>query len=107
MEEALRAGEQVSALSVRGGDAASVDIVAGAGLRAAVAIGASAKTDLSLPDDLTAPVRAGQIVGTARLVCGGEVLAECPLVAASDVEARSFLQSLRRIMRRWVLRFNP
>ena len=106
VEEALRAGEQVSALSVRGGDAASVDIVAGAGLRAAVAIGASAKTDLSLPDDITAPVRAGQIVGTARLVCGGEALAECPLVAASDVEARSFLQSLRRIMRRWVLRFN-
>ena len=106
-EEALRQGQRVSTLPVRGGAEASVDIVSGDRLSAAVPIGSSTKIDFSLPSDLTAPIRAGETVGTARLVSSVEILDECRLVTASDVEARSFFHSLNRLLRRWVLSFNP
>lgn len=46
--------------------------------------------EVSRTDHLQAPVRAGQTVGTCRVMAGEEELACLRLVAAEDVEARGF-----------------
>lgn len=106
-DRALEAGQFVAALPVARGERASVDIVAADALRAAVAVGSAAETQIDLPQALDAPVRAGDLVGTARIKSGGQVIAECDLVASEDVAERSLARSLRRLMARWVILSQP
>ena len=106
-ESVFDAGQVVASLPVKGGMPDAVDIVAETPLRAAVAVGRATETDLGLPKALRAPVRAGDAVGTARLLCDGQALAQCRLLAASNVEKRDFIQSVRRLLRRWVLLLQP
>lgn len=103
-ESALDAGQSVDALPVLGGDSETVAVVAEGPLRTAVPVGSRVRVLRSLPDAIHAPVRAGDRVGTAEIMIGDQVLARCALVAAGDVERRSLSQSLKRLLRRWVLR---
>ena len=103
-DRALEAGERVASLPVVQGDRKQIEIVAASALRAAVPVGGGARTVVDLPNELTAPVRAGAVVGRAQIRCGGQVLAACDLIAAEGSEARSFIRSLRRLMRHWSLR---
>ena len=106
-ESVFKAGETVARLAVKGGVAEAVAVVAGGPLRAAVRVGSAVETGVHLPDGIEAPVSAGQVLGDARLLCGGRELARCDLVAAADVPRRSFGQSVRRLLRLWVLRLQP
>ena len=49
----------------------------------------SVETEVLL-EELTAPVKAGDVIGTVRYSLGGEVLAEVDITAAGDVEAVTF-----------------
>ena len=53
---------------------------------------------------LNAPVYAGDLVGHARIKVGGDVAAQCSLVAAETVERLNLHNALRRILSLWVLR---
>lgn len=97
-------GEWVSAVPVTGGMQPSVNVRAGGTLSAAVPVGSRVETVFRLPDALQAPVRAGDVVGTMQMLSGGIVIAQCDLRAAADVEARSLLRSIIRLLRRWTLR---
>ena len=103
-EQALEIGQSVEALPVWGGEETSVEIVAKSPLKAAVPVGSQVQTVRILPEALRAPIRAGEIVGTAELRSGGRVLARCKLIAAHSVERWDLRQSLIRLLRRWVLR---
>ena len=107
MEAACEAGARLAELPVVGGEALSVDIGADGALKAAVPVGSVARTEIDLPNELEAPVLQGEQVGSASLVCGGQVLARCGLVADETVERRSFARSLTRLLRRWALLFAP
>lgn len=107
MEAALSEGERVAELPVQGGVDETVAVVAAGPLRAAVRVGSAVEIGKALPNRLKAPVGAGQVVGSARIVSGGQELARCDLVAAADVPRRSFAQSVKRLLRRWVLRLQP
>ena len=52
-----------------------------------------------LLEELTAPVKAGDVIGTVRYSLGGEVLAEVDITAAGDVEAVTFVSALRYLFR--------
>ena len=52
-----------------------------------------------LLEELTAPVKAGDVIGTVRYSLGGEVLAEVDITAAGDVEAVTFASALRYLFR--------
>ena len=105
-ERAFETGQQVAMLRVRGGMQGSVGVLAGATLEAAVPVGGLSAAQLDLPESAKAPVNKGQLLGTAALVSSAREYARCPLVAASDVEARSFTSALRRLLRRWVAAFD-
>ncbi|MGX8706410.1 MAG: D-alanyl-D-alanine carboxypeptidase family protein [bacterium] len=101
MENAYGAGETVRAVPVINGEAAAVNAVVEEPLRAAVPIGGSVDVAVTLPDSLDAPVHAGDILGTAAIKSGGDVVAQCNLVAAGDVEKVSLKQAFTRLFRNW------
>ena len=105
-EAALAAGQSVTGLKVRDGLADAVPVVAAEPLRAVVPVGSLAETVLNLPRSISAPVRRGDVVGTAQIKSGGQVVAQCDLLAAASVDRRSFADSMRRLFRNWVLRLS-
>lgn len=102
-ESALEEGQPIDAVTVRNGVIEVVNAVADAPLRTAVPIGNAVRVVRDLPKAIEAPVRAGQQLGTAQLVSGDRVLAECRLIAASDVAKRDLKQSIIRLLRNWIL----
>ena len=61
------------------------------------------KIRIDLPDTLQAPVAAGQLLGEARLTCGGEVIGVSPLVAAQSVPRDDLPARIRRCIEEWLL----
>ena len=104
MERALEFGQEVTQVSVLGGEQASVRLVASEALSGAVEIGKTVQVEVDA-NALTAPVRAGQVAGTARLVSDGKTIDSCDLVAANAVEAWSLVAAIRKVFRNWALQF--
>ena len=92
-------------VTVLDGDRASVDAIASEPLAGAVEIGAKVSVEVD-SKTLTAPVRAGQTIGTARLVSNGKTIASCPLSAATAVDAWSLSAAIRNVLRSWALQFS-
>ena len=104
MERAMEAGQEAAQISVLGGDQASVRAVAAEALSGAVEIGKKVSIEVDTTP-LTAPVREGQVVGSARLVCNGKIVDSCELVAANSVEVWSLAAAIRSVLRNWALQF--
>ncbi len=62
--------------------------------------GAQIEKTVSLPEQIDAPVAAGQQLGTLTLTADGEVLAELALIAPETVERLSWWQLTTRLLRR-------
>lgn len=105
MERAHAAGDAVAQVNVLDGESASVDAIASEDLAAAVEIGGEVSVEYDLTP-MTAPVRAGESVGIARLVCNGETVDQCALTAAEDVAAWSLSAAIRGVLRNWALQFS-
>ncbi len=104
MERAMDAGELAGQASVLNGEANSVNAVAAENLAAAVEIGSRPELRLEIRD-LEAPVRKGQVIGTARLECNGQVVDACDLVAAGEVRLWSLGAAVRSVLKSWALQF--
>ena len=104
MERALEAGQEAAQVSVLGGEQASVRLVAAEALSGAVEIGKAVRVEVDA-GAVTAPVRAGQTLGTARLVSDGKTIDSCDLVAAGAVESWSLAAAIRKVFRSWALQF--
>ena len=101
----MEAGQEAAQVSVLGGDQASVRAVAADALSGAVEIGKKVSVEVDTTP-LTAPVRAGQVIGSARLVCNGATVDSCELVAADSVEVWSLAAAIRSVLRNWALQFS-
>ncbi len=55
------------------------------------------KEEIVLPEKVIAPIKAGDVIGTAKYTVGDTVLAEIPIKAAFDVGRITFLQMLSRL----------
>ena len=97
----LADGDQVRSLPVTGGEKEEVAVRLAGDLAAPLPQEAWPEVEFDLPSTLTAGVRQGQVVGTARLTYMGQVLAERPLVAAENVPARTFRSGIGRIFEQW------
>lgn len=58
---------------------------------------ASLRAEVALPQELEAPVQAGQQIGTVKILCEDEQIASSPIVASGDVAARSFASCFCRL----------
>lgn len=57
------------------------------------------ETNITLAEELTAPIKAGEVIGRAEFVLEGEVLGGIDIVAAADVEKKGFLAILSDILK--------
>ena len=103
MAQVLSAGESVREIPVTGGVQASVRAVAQSDAAAPVAWDAWPDLFIDLPESLAAPVKAGQVIGAARMVDQGETLLTVPLLSAENVPERSFRYGGERILALWPL----
>lgn len=99
----LNAGEELTRLAVQHAGEQTVSIVAGRELTGVIPKGGKAEIDIDLPQTLDAPVNCGEQVGTASLVCGGEVITTVPLIAAGNVPRDDPAARLYRLLRHWLL----
>ena len=104
MERALERGARAAVVSVKNGELATVDAIAKESLAAAVENGSKPELKVST-DNLSAPVRKGDKIGTAQLVLNGQTIDRCDLVAAHSVEVWNLGAAFRSLLRNWVLQF--
>lgn len=95
----LADNEKVGDIDVVGGKAKSAEVVSDGQLTFFGKKGQSACTvTVEQLDYIQAPVRKGDIIGTARLLRDGEEVASVKLVAACGVEAKSYLDYVKEII---------
>lgn len=95
----LADNEKVGNIDVVGGKAKSAEVVSDGQLTFFGKKGQSACTvTVEQLDHIQAPVRKGDIIGTARLLRDGEEVASVKLVAACGVEAKSYLDYVKEIV---------
>ena len=95
----LADNEKLGDIDVVGGKAKSAEVVSDGQLTFFGKKGQSACTvTVEQLDHIQAPVRKGDIVGTARLLRDGEEVASVKLVAAYGVEAKSYMDYVKEII---------
>ncbi len=95
----LADNEKVGDIDVVGGKAKSAEVVSDGQLTFFGKKGQSACTvTVEQLDHIQAPVRKGDIVGTARLLRDGEEVASVKLVVACGVEAKSYMDYVKEIV---------
>lgn len=101
MFTALSEGEPVRVLPVREGTQETACILSGGKLSAVVRRGTIPALEYDLPETLEAGQTCGDVIGQARLVMDGEILASVPLVLGETLARRDFAYELDRVMRSW------
>lgn len=98
----MTAGDVAATLDVTNSNGCVAEAVLSADLTGVVAKGSIPQLEINLPDVLDAPIQAGQIIGTARMTAGGAIVAEVPLVAASDVARDDFPARWHMYWQNWL-----
>ena len=99
----LTAGERLRTLPVEGSGGATVDAVLTADLTGLVPENALPLVEINLPESVSAPVHAGDALGTVRMVCQGEALCEVTLVASQSVRRDDFPARWASYWQNWLL----
>ena len=94
-------GEEMGVIEVKKGMQANVGAVAVSDFAKVVSKGEAKNVEmqLTLPETLSAPVKAGEIIGRAEFFLNGESIGSVDIAAASDVEKKSFLLMLADILK--------
>jgi D-alanyl-D-alanine carboxypeptidase (penicillin-binding protein 5/6) len=101
--ELLAAGEIAAEIPVLSGVRGYVSAMAREDFIVPLADTERCALKLDLAGALSAPVKAGQVIGTAQAMVDGTAVASIKLYASESVEKRDFLQMLRRLLRFWRL----
>lgn len=104
MHRAAQRGDIVEQdFPVIGGDPATVNIVLAGDCETLIKRGGASDIHLerTLPDTLSAPLNAGQVVGSVRVMLGERVLGEIDATIDRDVRVRGMGEGIMRVLRLW------
>lgn len=99
-----RAGDWIGVqVPVTMGARDQVDVALGKGLTLLLRSGGQDQLsfETSLPESVTAPVHAGDPLGTVHVLLSGKRIAELPAVAAQDVRLPGMLEGMMRLYENW------
>lgn len=102
--QVAQAGELTGdSVPVRLGARDTVEAALGKGISMLLRPGEKDKLTMQteLVESVTAPVRAGQELGTVRILLGDQVVAQVPAVAAREVRLPGLLEGLFRLLENW------
>ncbi len=96
----VTAGDNMGSVPVAKGEVDRVEAIASDGCSVLTKKGGEEdiQKEIMLDEDVTAPVRAGDKLGTVRVTRGGEVIDEIDLTAAADVNKKSITAMLRELI---------
>ncbi len=57
---------------------------------------------LDIPQEIVAPVKISQPIGTARIYIKNSLVSSLPIIAAADIEQRTIKKSLEKTIRQWL-----
>lgn len=97
----LSAGDTATQIPVTGGTQDSVCLTAAGSLCAPVKTGEAWAMRLDVPENIKAPVAAGQPVGRAYIELEGNVFTQVDLIAGEDVPKWNFWEALKKTLRFW------
>ncbi len=102
--ELVRKGETVAELPVLSGRRKRMPVKTAGGLDVPVGDDGTAGYEkvYDLPNHLKAPVRAGDIVGTVRVLYEGREMGSVELVAAESAEMKSFFMTVYQLVRKYI-----
>jgi D-alanyl-D-alanine carboxypeptidase (penicillin-binding protein 5/6) len=101
----VREGQQLcQSYPVAGGTKDAVDVVAGSGFAALLEKGSENRMEkeLVMLEEVKAPVQKGQKIGYLRILLDGEEIGRVDAVAAEEVQARNYANSLHSILLWWL-----
>lgn len=98
----VKAGTPLKTAVVRKGSAAKVALTAAADIKLPLKGNEEEllRFEWQVPEELKAPVRKGEQLGTLRIFFGSQQISAVPLVAAAEVESRGFFAGLRSFLNR-------
>lgn len=102
--DVLRKGERLGkTVRVKLGLTDGVEAAVGSGLSMLLRAGQEKQLSLEveLPDEVTAPIQAGDALGIVRVKLGDNVIAKLPATAAEDVPMPGLLAGFMMILRNW------
>ncbi len=100
----LRSGELLGKqIPVKLGAVEQVELAVGSGLSMLMRAGQEKQLSLEmeLPEEVTAPMKAGDTLGMIRVLLNGQVIAKLPAVAATDVRMPGLLEGFYRLFENW------
>lgn len=100
----LTKGERLGKrVSVKLGMADEVEAAVGSGLSMLLKLGQEKQLSLEveLPEEVPAPVKAGDAIGIVRVKLGDSFIAKLPAVAAEDVDMPGLLAAFLQLFRNW------
>lgn len=97
-------GEEISEISVIKGkkDKISVCVAEDCSLLTKKGIGSEAERKINLPEMLTAPIKAGDAVGSIEFLIDGNVEKSTDIIAAADVEKKTYFAFVIDAFRKWI-----
>lgn len=99
----LHAGDVIATLPVDMSNGQRVELILAQDLTGVAPKGSLPQVETELPDTLEAPVAAGQPLGSARLICGGETIAEAAIIAGDAVARDDFPARWQMYWQNWFL----
>lgn len=99
----MEAGDPVGSIPVEQSGGRDVSVLLAEPLTGVIHKGKSASIVIDLPESVEAPVMCGQVIGTARLTEGEEIISESPLIAADDVPRDDFPARWQMYWQNWHL----
>ena len=100
----LRTGELLGRqVPVKMGGVDQVEAAVGSGLTMLMKAGQEKQLTLEveLPQEVQAPVAAGDTLGMVRVLLGGRIIAKLPAVAATDVPMPGLIEGFLRLLTNW------
>ena len=98
---ALNAGEMIRVLPVNDGKQETVCILAESDLKAVVPKGVIPVLEYDLPEWIQAGCEAGSVIGEARMILEGKIIASSPLIVGETLAKRDYAYELDRLIRNW------
>lgn len=99
----LQEGEVVGSIPVASSDTERINAVTASNLSGVIRQGEVPRVEVQLPESLEAPVHQGDIVGTAYLIAGDEVVGTCDLISTEDAVRNDLPTQWQQLWENWLL----
>ena len=81
----------------------TITVVADDDLTGVIRTGDIPRIELDLPEMLDAPVHRGDVIGTAYLIAGDDIVAKCSIVSNEDAQSNDLMTKWKQFWRNWLL----